>query len=235
MPPASPLVIFDLGDTVITGPARGPARRIGEAFDLDRARRRKLHGALMTIDFAGPAAVAEWMRRHLGLADAEPVVERVWRAQEEEAEPVPGALGVLQRLHDDGFRLALLSNIWAPYLTAARRHFGAFFAEHIPPALQVFSYQSGFAKPDPRGFQALLRAGGVSADRCVMIGDAHELDIEPAARLGLRTVWILRKPDQEVEELVRVINREAAAPTRAVRCVTDVDGVLVRRVLEASQ
>jgi HAD superfamily hydrolase (TIGR01509 family) len=233
VPAADPLLIFDIGDTLISGPGRGPARRIGDACGLDRGRRRELHHALMTVDFGDPAAVADWMRRRLGVDGAEPVVTEVWLAQEREAEPVDGALAALQRLRAEGFRLALLSNIWAPYLTAARRHFGAFFDAHIPADLQVFSYRLGAAKPDLRGFDVLLRNAAVPTDRCVMIGDAYDLDIEPAGRLGLRTIWSLGT--QERGHPMRAVDGAAPPPTRAVGTVAEVDAAVIATVLAAGR
>ncbi|KAF7599348.1 MAG: pyrimidine 5'-nucleotidase [Candidatus Dactylopiibacterium carminicum] len=53
-----------------------------------------------------------------------------------------------------------------------------------------------FAKPQLRGFRAVLRRVKVPARRCIMVEDTA-MNLRPAHRLGMRTVWIsstLRKP-----------------------------------------
>jgi HAD superfamily hydrolase (TIGR01509 family) len=203
------LAIFDIGNTLVTGPSLGPARRIAGEFGLDDGARRALHEALMTTPFAGPAAVAE----HLGDPRAEPVVEAIWRAQERDARAVPGAAALLESLRRDGVALALLSNIWPPYLVAVRRHFGALFDALVPRALQVFSFEARDAKPSPALFERVLRAAGAAAGEAVMIGDSLRTDIAPAAALGLKTVWV--SPD----------------PSATVASVTDLDAGAVRALL----
>jgi putative hydrolase of the HAD superfamily len=71
-----------------------------------------------------------------------------------------------------------------------RRHFGEIFDEHIPEALQVFSFRSGLAKPDPRLFMRVLEAARVDPAGAVMIGDSYDKDIAPAAELGMGTVRV---------------------------------------------
>jgi HAD superfamily hydrolase (TIGR01509 family) len=183
-PPA--LAIFDIGNTLVRGPGRGPAKRLAEVLGLDAERRRALRDALMTRPFERPEEVAAF----LGRPDAEPAVTELWRAQEHEAEPVEGALGALAALSDDGVRLALVSNIWRPYLTSVRRHFGAFFDAHIPEELQLFSFQVGRAKPDAAMFTRALAVARVSPADAVMVGDTYDEDIAPAAALGMRTIHV---------------------------------------------
>jgi HAD superfamily hydrolase (TIGR01509 family) len=180
------LVVFDIGGTLVTGPDRGPARRIAELADLTDDQCRSLHAALMTEPFETPAAAADYTRATLD-ADAAAAVEEVWRAQLTEAEPIPGALRELEELVERGTRIALLSNIWRPYLESARRHFGDFFDAHVPEPLQVFSFRAGLAKPDPRLFTRVLETAGVDAAGAVMVGDSYEKDIAPAHALGMRT------------------------------------------------
>jgi HAD superfamily hydrolase (TIGR01509 family) len=183
------LAVLDIGGTLVTGPDRGPARRIAELAGMDDGQRRALHAALMTQPFESPSAVADFTRATLGVHAAE-AIEEVWVAQLGEAEPIEGVLPALEAMLGRGLRLALLSNIWLPYLESVRRHFGDFFDEHIPEALQVFSFRAGLAKPDPRLLRRVLEAARVDPADAVMIGDSYDKDIAPAAELGMGTVRV---------------------------------------------
>jgi putative hydrolase of the HAD superfamily len=50
----------------------------------------------------------------------------------------------------------------------------------------------GVDKPDPRIFEHALEVAGVAAERSAMAGDRLDYDVEPAKRIGMRTVWVLR-------------------------------------------
>jgi HAD superfamily hydrolase (TIGR01549 family) len=56
----------------------------------------------------------------------------------------------------------------------------------------VISAEIGVEKPDSGIFEAAVRAAGVPAGRCAMVGDRLDNDIVPAAGVGMRTVWLLR-------------------------------------------
>lgn len=50
----------------------------------------------------------------------------------------------------------------------------------------------GIAKPDPRIFRALLTCLGIEPQAAVMLGDSQSRDIQGAAAIGMRTVWVNR-------------------------------------------
>ncbi|MDO8211191.1 HAD family hydrolase [Conexibacter sp. CPCC 206217] len=227
--PVARLAILDIGATLVTGPARGPAARIAEALGLDRAQKTALASALMTSPFAAPEEVATFAR---GLGCSAPEVgdsvATIWNAQRAEAEPLPGALDALQRLRDDGIALALISNIWEPYLRSVRVHYGAFFDAHIPHDLQLFSFREGSAKPATQLFERALARAGVGPADAVMIGDSYGEDIAPAIALGLQTTWVLHRPQREASNLIRILNGEAPPPSRTIGAIADL-AVAARR------
>lgn len=220
------LVVLDIGATLVEGPPRAPASRIAALLGLDSNHKAALRGALMTTPFGGPEDVAALVRRATGLPHTvvEDTVCDVWSAQERDAQPLPRALEALQELQRSGLRLALISNIWPPYLTAVRRHFGTFFDEHIPRPLQLYSFREGHTKPSPQLFLRALRAAGVGASDAVMVGDSYAEDIEPAAALGMSTVLVLHRPAREAADLVRVLNGEAPAPSRTIESIAELGG-----------
>jgi FMN phosphatase YigB (HAD superfamily) len=218
-------VFLDIGATLVGADVRGPASRIGELLGLDRDRRGSLHEVLMTTDFRDAVEVAEYMIGSLG-AEPDPAMaaaSEIWVSQESDAYPLPKAPEALGRLVAQGWRIGLISNIWRPYLDSVRLHYGALFDAAIEPRLQLFSFQLGRAKPDPEIFAAALRRAGVAARGAVMIGDSYDEDIAPAAALGMGTVWVLTRPDDQAEAIARVEVGSAPPPTLTVDSLDALD------------
>jgi HAD superfamily hydrolase (TIGR01509 family) len=185
----------------------------------------------MTTPFRGPDEVAGYIERTFGVAGA-PAVTEVWAAQESDPAPIAGALDAVAGLARAGIPLALASNIWQPYLTGVRRHFGAFFDRWIPPARQAYSFRAGHKKPSPALFEAVLRAAGTPAHRAVVVGDSYRNDIAPAAGIGARTVWVLHQPATELDHLVGVINQRLGPPSTTLRSIGELVPATIASVLE---
>jgi HAD superfamily hydrolase (TIGR01509 family) len=231
---AAPLVLLDIGGTLVSGPAGGPAGRIARALGLDAAQRRILAETLMTSAFDGPAAVARFLAQAFGVprdAAAE-TAAGIWHAQEGEARPWPGARDAVQGLREAGLRLAVVSNIWPPYLTATRHHYADLLDDWIPRERQFYSFREGRAKPAPELFRAALAAAGAPAHRCVMVGDSYRADIEPAMALGMRTVWLLHEPLKQAAHIARVLNHEAAGPSVALTSIAELSPDTISSALE---
>jgi phosphoserine phosphatase len=99
----------------------------------------------------------------------------------------PQAEATLDDLGRD-HRLALVTN-GAPGVQREKLA-GTMLAAHF--AAIVISAEVGAGKPDPRIFQAALRAIDVAATEAVMVGDSLDRDIAGARRAGLRSVWLDR-------------------------------------------
>jgi HAD superfamily hydrolase (TIGR01509 family) len=94
-------------------------------------------------------------------------------------EPVPGAAETVEMLASRGLALAVVAD-WDPSL---RDH----LREHSLDdwfAAVVISGELGSAKPDPRPFQAALRALAVTPDRAIHVGDS-EVDEQGARAAGM--------------------------------------------------
>ena len=180
--------LFDIGDTLVHRPIVGPGRRIADALGLDRDAARAITGWLFRERFASPAALAVRVRAAFGLdGGIEAPIAAIWHAQETEPVEVPGATACVAAARADGARVALVSNIWAPYEAGFRRA-----CPGIVPLVDSWhlSYRAGVAKPDPGLFAAALRALDVAATDAVMVGDSIDKDIRPALALGMRAIWI---------------------------------------------
>jgi HAD superfamily hydrolase (TIGR01509 family) len=232
-----PVVILDLGSTLVRGPAVGPAHQLAERLNLDDGSRRTLNRALMTVDYPGPEPVAALVGGLSGRgADAEvrSAVEDVWTRQETDARPIAGALDALRRLQAYGLPLALVSNIWLPYLRGVRRHFGEFFDEHVPVEHQFFSFHEGCRKPSPEIFARALAATRAKPEDTVMIGDTYATDIAPAISLGMKTVWLLEQPNREKVALTRVINLEWPRPSLTLESLAGLTEELIESLILGS-
>lgn len=71
----------------------------------------------------------------------------------------------------------------------ARLSIGEYFS------FAISAESAGASKPDPRVFEATLKAAQCAPPELVHIGDHHEHDIAGAAQMGMRTVWINRSGD----------------------------------------
>ena len=231
----APVVVLDIGSTLVDGPPHGPASRIARASGLDTTQKRALHHMLMTADFRDAEDVYAAARAQLGLVGhkVETAIADTWQAQEYEARLIPGALEALHIFLAHGYRLALLSNIWTPYFRSVQRLLGSFLDKHIPPELKILSCREGLVKPAPELFNRLLSRARIRPLEALMIGDSYEKDIEPAISCGMRTVWLMRDPIRETSVPLRILNGSATAPTATVSSLADIDsdGSLLSRLL----
>src|SRR6185436_12787386 len=65
--------------------------------------------------------------------------------------------------------------------------------DHFP---DIFGIEDGLyaCKPDEAPYRAILRQYGLKAEECCMVDDM-ERNLEPAARLGMKTLWLRHEAD----------------------------------------
>jgi HAD superfamily hydrolase (TIGR01509 family) len=142
----------------------------------------------------------------------------LWNAQIEEAYAIPGALELIAALRASGIQRAYLSNIWPPFYSFFARTFAS---EKDAP--QFLSFRTGVMKPNREFYLHALRCLGAAPKEVVMVGDTYTNDILPAIELGMRTVWLLHRPDKETASLVRVLNRETPAPDLTLASISELE------------
>jgi 2-haloacid dehalogenase len=92
------------------------------------------------------------------------------------------------------FKLVILSNVDRASFAASNEQLGVEF-DLVLTAEDIGSY-----KPSPRNFRALLdavREIGVTKDQLLHVAQSLYHDHEPAAAIGLPSVWIDRRHDQD--------------------------------------
>ncbi len=127
------------------------------------------------------------------------MLDRMWA----NAKPFPETARVLARL--DGLPRAVVSNADDAFLKGLLRKNGLTF-DHIVTSESVRAY-----KPRAVIFEVALDRLRAEAGEVVHVGDSLTADVEGAARLGMRTVWVNRmglvrgatdpKPDFEIPDL----------------------------------
>jgi FMN phosphatase YigB (HAD superfamily) len=63
----------------------------------------------------------------------------------------------------------------------------------------------GISKGSPEFYHAIIANLGASADRVAMVGDSLIKDIEPAAAIGIKPIWLSNASDQNAPENTRII------------------------------
>lgn len=210
------IVFFDLGQTLVTGAAQSPRRTVASRLALSEKETRKVGRLIMTHPATEPSTLAHALKEILFDREQQPlqkVIEEVWEEQRRCVRAIDGAAAVLATLKEKGFALGLLSNTWHPLYSG--------FLWNCPEMAElldhsVLSYRLGSKKPSPEIFRHALAEADAPAEHCWMIGDSYELDIEPALRAGMHTIWVLRSPEKEQHVLSQVLRGEKPCPDWSV-------------------
>ncbi len=105
--------------------------------------------------------------------------------------PYDGILSSLSALHQDGYKMAVISNKFDAAVKALNTKF---FSEYIPVAIGDSEGSGLPKKPAPDMLYAAMDALGVKKEECLYIGDS-EVDILTAANTGIPCIgcaWGLR-------------------------------------------
>ncbi|TAN32836.1 HAD family hydrolase [bacterium] len=170
-----------VADLIESSRAGDQARSIStETKETITAAEVLVAASLARAGLPGDAQTVARIRRAMAL----PVSDRL--------QPLPGAIELLAEVRALGLRTVIASNT---YWRDAESYWEDFrllgMAEYVDAI--VTSVDAGHLKPHPAVFELAMRAAGAAPDRCVVIGNREENDIEPAIALGM---WaILVHPD----------------------------------------
>ena len=103
--------------------------------------------------------------------------------------PLPGAVDLLATIRSLGLRCVIASNT---YWRDAKSYWDDFDQLGMTPYIDavVTSVDAGHLKPHPAVFALSVRAAGVPAAHCVVIGNKESNDIEPALAMGMRAILV---------------------------------------------
>lgn len=173
-------VIFDLNGVFVLSPKLSD--RFREAFGIESENFvPALKEVMAKVRMPGANPVFSYWRPHLqkwGLEMREQQFLDFWfNAETENTEMV--MLG--RELKQKGVRLFILSN--------NLRERSAYYREHFPFLSEIFekqyySWQTGYIKPDNRGFEMILKENNLDAKDCIFFDDS-EANVEAASKLGI--------------------------------------------------
>ena len=167
------------------------------------------------------------IRRELGLGLETPILEALHAMPESEAAPLweslnelefyyagkasvmQGASELLQKLHDGGRQLAILTRNTMPVVEQTLQ---ACEIDHFFPLDHILDRDSCIPKPSPDGIKRLLEFWQADAEDTVMVGD-YLYDLEAGKGAGVATVHLDTRgnvdwsefTDIRVEELGEII------------------------------
>jgi len=147
----------------------------------------------LTLNEKDPVRFAQLVGNHFGVVVTPDMVAAFLKVINDEsvyASVFFDAKAALKELKLRGYRLVLASNLWPFPVDRLFRedNLGKYFAKE----LRACSYVEGVAKPDISFCHRTLDIAGVSADRCLMIGDHLENDILSYRQIGVKTCLVDR-------------------------------------------
>jgi putative hydrolase of the HAD superfamily len=203
-------VLFDLGNTLAAYYRRDEFGPILERA-VAGARQHLLSAGREVVDF--PSALARAVRENQESADLRfmPMVERLARIFQVDAvmldyalcerflEPIfavgrvyPDARSTLERLRNEGYRTAIVSNApWGSPPTLWRQELARLGLADLVDAV-VLCGDVGWRKPSQRIFEHACTRLGVRSEECTFVGDELDWDIAGSAAVGMRPVLIDR-------------------------------------------
>ena len=144
------------------------------------------------------------IRRELGLAPETPILEALHAMPENEAAPLweslnelefyyagkasvmQGASELLQKLHENGRQLAIMTRNTMPVV---KHTLQACKIDHFFPLNHILDRDACMPKPSPDGVRQLLDLWQADADDTVMVGD-YLYDLEAGKGAGVATVHL---------------------------------------------
>jgi putative hydrolase of the HAD superfamily len=197
-------VVFDLDDTLINW-RQAEFAAIGDlardhfaAAGIPEPRVRSTYAEVMALNIASFKATGRWwyigerlglLSQRLGTADTvlgDTLAAHFRLHVVQHLALLPGALDALAAARAAGARTALLTNGPGNVQRPKVEQFGlAACVDFVGITGEI-----GHWKPAPEAFLHVLAKLGVAPRDAVMVGDSIDFDIEPARRLGMRTVWV---------------------------------------------
>jgi FMN phosphatase YigB (HAD superfamily) len=216
------VVFFDLGQTLVTGADLSARRLLAERLGLDTRQTKRVGRLLMTLQQETPEALAAAVSAILPGKDAQRInsdLQTLWREQTACVREIPGATTLLRELKQMGAKVGVISNIWHPFYSGIRHN--------CPEMVNLLdysclSYRVGVKKPSPELFQVALETANAPAASCWMVGDSYELDLSPAAQVGMHTLWVLARPERESALLAEILRGDRPRPDWAVSKLEEV-------------
>lgn len=217
-------VVFDIGATLVTGPDVAPNKIIASL--LGNVTASQVSSVIMTRELPSADMAVSVLEDHFGPRDQKTriAIMELWESQAAAPVEIAGACDCVNRLRDRGYKIGLLSDIWSPYYRGVELS--------IPSVVEcadavALSCRLGNRKPCEGNFRAVLDMLGLRAEETVMVGDTYTHDIYPAVNIGMAGIWVMARPEREIESILGIINGNLPGPTRSVGDIKEVYSAII--------
>jgi putative hydrolase of the HAD superfamily len=179
-------ILFDAGGTLILQDPVEMGTRLGLLIDPERAHRAHYHAM---ADYSDLRLAGEdvdwdwWLERYftlLGVADPHLAGEQTQRGYALWNHPLDGVADAVERLGNEGVRVAVVSNSDGSVRESLGRAGLIDLFEFV-----IDSHEVGVSKPDPGIFLAALERMGLDPEDAWYIGDSVFHDVNGARAAGL--------------------------------------------------
>lgn len=222
------VVFFDLGQTLVSGLERSARVLLAERLGLSEKQAKRVGKLIMSHRSVESRQLSEAISRLLperDPAEIEAHLSSLWREQEMSVSALPGAVPLVRSLKSLGIRTGIISNAWHPF-HCGFLHFCGELSELFD--FRILSYRQECKKPSTLLFRRALAEAGESATHAWMVGDCYELDIEPALKIGMHAIWLLRRPEKEIPLLARVLRGEKRSPDYTAEDLGEIQSFFAR-------
>lgn len=213
------MLLLDIGSTLASGLSKSPVSYLIQAFNLPEQEKPKMEAALFCTNSSTYQELASFLSEHFSrsyttVADK---VKQIWDEQINSTAIWPGALETLQQLQSSGIKIAYISNTWHPFYIS----FQQIIFDQIDECPAFLSFRLGLMKPDKAIYFSALNQLEIQPEDCIMVGDTYTHDVLPAMEIGMKTVWVLHRPEKEKRSIVKVLNGDSPAPTLTIPQISE--------------
>lgn len=212
-------VLFDIGSTLVEGPELSPVSVIAKLLGLPASQKHLVADIILCNSFRDANGMSDYIRNSLskGSCPNEELIN-LWHNQEAAPQEIPGATQAVEYVKSSGFKVGLVSDIWAPY-------YKGFVAACPELAAMVdfagLSYREGIRKPSVQLLERVVDALGEHPENCWMVGDTYVNDLAPAIEMNIKTIWVLNRPDKEYQAMEGVLKGMLPPPDVIVDTIAD--------------
>lgn len=212
-------VLFDIGSTLVQGPEISPSKLIARMLGMDDSQKGRVADIIMCSVFEDPLQMCCILKKAFPFSDfPEEKIKKIWLDQEIAPEEIPGATEAVTRVKSAGFKVGLVSDIWAPYYKG--------FVSACPQLASLvdfagLSFREGCRKPSTSLFEKAMSVLGVTPGGTWMVGDTYQNDLAPAMKMGIRTVWVLNRPEKEYRAMEGVLKGRLPRPDIIIDTIAD--------------
>jgi FMN phosphatase YigB (HAD superfamily) len=189
-----PILLIDVGLTLLGGPKKSPATFICETFGLPRECKGAVADIVFCQEHGGPGDLLESLS--IGLdrqisGGEEATIAEYWERQGIECVPLPGAKAFCEEIIRVGYRYYVVSNLWCPFHGALTKWLPDF---ELSSEGSFLSYKMGARKPSDRFYSQVFSQVCVAPTDLVMIGDSLDNDIIPCVSRGAKAILMNFSP-----------------------------------------